>query len=360
MKSNHCCSVQVLFATETFSTGLNMPARTVAFAGVRKFDGATFRNLSGGEYTQMSGRAGRRGLDATGTVILLCDAALEAPVAKDIVRGRPDPLRSAFRLTYPSLLSVLRLDNEQVTPNMLISRSFRQWQAQRALPALRERLAEADAAAKSVTVDDESAAAEVYDLLEERGAVVAAMRGIEAQPQHAVPFLQPGRLVRLATASPDASRLHAQGAGSNDGLQETVRDAAQHPSDADVQVPTGDVDGVWAAVLGFERMKSGKDAVDRRDAAAPVSCKANPDSEDQIAKDAQEALNAAYIVDAIANVAPGESHGGRGAPRQLLPHDSDGGTPLVVAVPLSQLVGLAAPRIVLPKDVLTQEARYAS
>jgi superfamily II RNA helicase len=91
-----------------------MPARTVVFAGVRKFDGMTFRNISGGEYTQMSGRAGRRGLDASGTVILMCDRRLEPPVLKGIVRGAADPLNSAFRLSYSSLLSVLRLDVEQV------------------------------------------------------------------------------------------------------------------------------------------------------------------------------------------------------------------------------------------------------
>lgn len=58
--------VKVLFATETFSTGLNMPAKTVVFAGARKFDGGSFRFLYSGEYIQMSGRAGRRGLDDRG------------------------------------------------------------------------------------------------------------------------------------------------------------------------------------------------------------------------------------------------------------------------------------------------------
>ena len=53
--------IKVLFATETFSIGLNMPAKTVLFTSVRKFDGREFRNLSSGEYIQMSGRAGRRG-----------------------------------------------------------------------------------------------------------------------------------------------------------------------------------------------------------------------------------------------------------------------------------------------------------
>ena len=57
---------QVLFATETFSTGLNIPAKTVVFTNARKFDGGGFRWLTSGEYIQMSGRAGRRGLDDRG------------------------------------------------------------------------------------------------------------------------------------------------------------------------------------------------------------------------------------------------------------------------------------------------------
>ena len=61
---------KILFATETFAMGVNMPARTVVFSSIRKHDGTQFRELLTGEYTQMSGRAGRRGLDAVGTVIL--------------------------------------------------------------------------------------------------------------------------------------------------------------------------------------------------------------------------------------------------------------------------------------------------
>ena len=61
-----CTLAQALFATETFSTGLNMPAKTVVFTNARKFDGGGFRWLTSGEYIQMSGRAGRRGLDDRG------------------------------------------------------------------------------------------------------------------------------------------------------------------------------------------------------------------------------------------------------------------------------------------------------
>ncbi|XP_058684629.1 superkiller complex protein 2-like [Poecile atricapillus] len=76
--------VKVLFATETFAMGVNMPARTVVFDSIRKHDGNGFRDLLPGEYTQMSGRAGRRGLDTTGTVIILCKGAV--PELSDLHR----------------------------------------------------------------------------------------------------------------------------------------------------------------------------------------------------------------------------------------------------------------------------------
>ncbi|KAJ9593106.1 hypothetical protein L9F63_027652, partial [Diploptera punctata] len=62
----------LLFATETFAMGVNMPARTVVFDSIRKFDGHGMRTLQPAEYIQMAGRAGRRGLDQTGTVIIMC------------------------------------------------------------------------------------------------------------------------------------------------------------------------------------------------------------------------------------------------------------------------------------------------
>ena len=76
--------LQVLFATETFAMGVNMPARTVVFTSMTKFDGTKMRYMSSGEYIQMSGRAGRRGKDDRG----LCIMMVNAEVTKDICRCR--------------------------------------------------------------------------------------------------------------------------------------------------------------------------------------------------------------------------------------------------------------------------------
>lgn len=62
--------IKVLFATETFSTGINMPTKTVVFTSLKKHDGKELRLLNSSEYTQMSGRAGRRGIDEKGNVII--------------------------------------------------------------------------------------------------------------------------------------------------------------------------------------------------------------------------------------------------------------------------------------------------
>uniref|UniRef100_A0ACB8EPD5 Uncharacterized protein n=1 Tax=Sphaerodactylus townsendi TaxID=933632 RepID=A0ACB8EPD5_9SAUR len=78
--------IKALFATETFAMGINMPARTVLFTSARKFDGKDFRWISSGEYIQMSGRAGRRGMDDRGIVILMVDEKMSPTVGKQLLK----------------------------------------------------------------------------------------------------------------------------------------------------------------------------------------------------------------------------------------------------------------------------------
>jgi antiviral helicase SKI2 len=127
--------VKVLFATETFAMGLILPTRTVVFSGFRKHDGRQFRDLLPGEYTQMAGRAGRRGLDTVGTVVIAIPGADEAPPAprlRQMMLGDPTKLRSQFRLTYNMILNLLRVEALKIEE--MIKRSFSENATQALLP----------------------------------------------------------------------------------------------------------------------------------------------------------------------------------------------------------------------------------
>lgn len=116
--------VKVLFATETFAMGVNMPARSVVFDSIRKHDGKYRRFLLPSEYIQMAGRAGRRGKDSVGTVIVLCKK--EVPEASDLVNialGKPTPLESKFQLKYSMILTLLRA-RHHLKVESVIGKSF--------------------------------------------------------------------------------------------------------------------------------------------------------------------------------------------------------------------------------------------
>lgn len=100
--------IKMLFATETFAVGINMPTKTVLFTSLEKYDGTDFRYLLSHEYTQMAGRAGRRGLDKVGHVIHL-NNLFEVPLLHDyqtILNGQPQKLRSKFQIDFSLLLRV--------------------------------------------------------------------------------------------------------------------------------------------------------------------------------------------------------------------------------------------------------------
>ena len=127
--------IKVLFATETFAMGVNMPCRCVVFNSIRKHDGTQFRVLEPGEYTQMAGRAGRRGLDKVGTVIMCCFGEVPPPMPtlKQMLTGSSTRLSSQFRLTYNMILNLLRVEDMSVEG--MIKRSFSEFATQRALTA---------------------------------------------------------------------------------------------------------------------------------------------------------------------------------------------------------------------------------
>lgn len=101
--------VKLLFATETFAVGLNMPTKTVIFTGLTKYNGSTMRLLYPHEYTQMAGRAGRRGLDTIGHVFH-CNNLFEMPLNteyKNMLTGPPQTLISKFKISFNLILNIL-------------------------------------------------------------------------------------------------------------------------------------------------------------------------------------------------------------------------------------------------------------
>ncbi|KAN0036507.1 hypothetical protein ACTFIV_001804 [Dictyostelium citrinum] len=131
--------VKVLFATETFAMGVNMPAKTVVYSSTRKHDGITFRDLLPGEYTQMSGRAGRRGLDKVGTVIITYWKDIpEQATIESMILGTPSRLNSQFRLTYNMILNLLRVPDFKVED--MIKRSFSEFSSQKELPGIEKQI----------------------------------------------------------------------------------------------------------------------------------------------------------------------------------------------------------------------------
>jgi len=101
--------IKLLFATETFAVGLNMPTKTVIFTGLSKFDGNGMRDLHSHEYTQMAGRAGRRGLDTIGHVIhcnnlFQCDSSNSY---KNMLTGGAKLLTSKFKISFNLILNII-------------------------------------------------------------------------------------------------------------------------------------------------------------------------------------------------------------------------------------------------------------
>ncbi len=127
--------VRAVFATETLALGINMPARSVVIERLIKWNGETHAEVTPGEYTQLTGRAGRRGIDAEGHGIVLWQSGLDPNAVAGLASTRTYPLRSSFRPSYNMAVNLVAQVGRAAARELLES-SFAQFQADRAVVAL--------------------------------------------------------------------------------------------------------------------------------------------------------------------------------------------------------------------------------
>jgi len=146
--------VQLVFATETLALGINMPARTVVLESLSKFTGEGHELLQPGDYTQLTGRAGRRGIDTSGTAVVLHSQYVPFERVAGIAARGSHALRSSFRPTYNMVVNLIaRYDRDEA--ERLLNSSFAQFADQR-----RRRQLESDVAADRARVERLQAEAE--------------------------------------------------------------------------------------------------------------------------------------------------------------------------------------------------------
>jgi ATP-dependent RNA helicase HelY len=131
--------VKVVFATETLAVGINMPARTVVIEKLSKFTGEHHAQLTPGEYTQLTGRAGRRGIDDVGHAVVLWSSFVPFDDVASLAASRSFHLQSAFRPTYNMTANLVRAYTREKAVDLL-NRSFAQYQADREVVKIHARL----------------------------------------------------------------------------------------------------------------------------------------------------------------------------------------------------------------------------
>ncbi len=132
--------VKAVFATETLSLGINMPARTVVLERLVKWNGEAHVEVTPGEYTQLTGRAGRRGIDIEGHAVVLWTPGLNPRDVAGLASTRTYPLRSSFRPSYNMAVNLVQTASREHARTLLES-SFAQFQADRAVVGLARQVA---------------------------------------------------------------------------------------------------------------------------------------------------------------------------------------------------------------------------
>jgi ATP-dependent RNA helicase HelY len=156
---------KAVFATETLALGINMPARTVVIEKLSKWNGETHADITPGEYTQLTGRAGRRGLDVEGHAVVLWQPGMDPREVAGLASTRTYPLRSSFRPSYNMAVNLVH-DFGRDTARELLEQSFAQFQADKAVVGLARQLRKSEEALAGYA---EAATCDLGDFMEYAG-----------------------------------------------------------------------------------------------------------------------------------------------------------------------------------------------
>jgi ATP-dependent RNA helicase HelY len=196
--------IKVVFATETLALGINMPARSVVLEKLVKFDGETHADITPGEYTQLTGRAGRRGIDVEGHAVVLWQPGLDPRAVAGLASRRTYPLRSSFSPTYNMAVNLVASVGRE-RARTLLEQSFAQFQSDRSVVGVARTLERNE---ETIEAYWAAATCELGDLRAYAG-LRAELAGVEAsaarerrtdrraEALQTLTILQPGDIVRV-------------------------------------------------------------------------------------------------------------------------------------------------------------------
>ena len=252
--------VRAVFATETLALGVNMPARTVVIERLDKWNGEAHVALTPGEYTQLTGRAGRRGIDVEGHAVVLWQPGVDPDSVAGLAGTRTYPLNSSFRPSYNMAVNLTGRAGRARAATLLES-SFAQFQADRGVVGLTRRLrrvkASMDELAASMTCDfgDFLGYAELRRQLTdaERGASRSRASAQREEARRALATLRRGDIIRVPSGRragmavvlappPAAGALPGPRARADGPLVLTAQGQLKQLSAADFPVPAEPVE----------------------------------------------------------------------------------------------------------------------
>jgi ATP-dependent RNA helicase HelY len=233
--------VKAVFATETLALGINMPARTVVLERLTKWNGEAHVDVTPGEYTQLTGRAGRRGIDVEGHAVVVWEPGMDPAVVAGLASTRTYPLRSSFRPSYNMAVNLVSSFGRARARELLAS-SFAQFQADRSVVGLARAAAQHEREAERLEKEFSTLGGDVAEYVRLRQEIADRERELSRDSQAKRRMEAADALTGLRTG--DVIRVPS---GRRQGLAVVLDPGATDLSDPRPLVLTEDK---WAGRLG--------------------------------------------------------------------------------------------------------------